>query len=318
HLLDNVYSVCGKFSNNVDLIPTPSSPSILGLWGLVVDEIEAVGRPWRQEWGVEGYHRYILQYFAIIKDMKRRSLGKNMDQKLSDDDDDDDDGSDIIYTNNPSRRNQAFWCLPIGGCYVNGPPKRGKARADDVVPVFKEFIDHCNFCFEKDEELEQRRQQQQSENDTNKNKDNDNKPSPPPPPGGLDQETIDFMSDRWEDLRAKGSYLHNMMHMDRKRPFLTAQKGYLGMAPGHAQPGDVVVLLCGDSIPYVLRPVGDAVGAGAGDGDGKRNGGGDRDGNSDGNLYFTFVGEAYCDGIMDGELEGRLEREGERQDIFLV
>lgn len=105
--LDGVFSACGKFSDKVDLIPT-SSPSTLGLRGLVVDKIEAVGRlPWRADWGFkeEGYHHYILQYFAIIKDMRRRSAEKNGD----------------IYPN-ASRRNQALWRLPLGDCYVNGGP----------------------------------------------------------------------------------------------------------------------------------------------------------------------------------------------------
>ncbi|EGO61376.1 hypothetical protein NEUTE1DRAFT_36260 [Neurospora tetrasperma FGSC 2508] len=263
--LDNVFSACGKFSSTADLIPT-SSPSILGLRGLVVDKIEAVGLPWRADWGLKAYHRYILQYFAIIKDMKRRSAEKN---SFSSD-------NDKIYPN-PSRRNQSLWRLALGDCYVNGPQKRGRATADDKL-----------------QKLQQQQQQQQSETGSG----NNNEPSPPE----LDQETLDFMVDRWDELQSKGSYLNNMMRMDGKRPYLTAQKGYLGMAPKHAQPGDVVVLLCGDSIPYVLRP------AGHGEGD-------DDNHYSTSSNTYTFVGEAYCDGIMDGELEGRLERE--RQEFFI-
>lgn len=315
HFIDNIYSACGKFSNQVDLIPTPTStPSILGLRGLVVDEIEAVCRPWRQEWGLEGYHRYILQYFSIIRDMMRRSA-----EKISS------SGDDEIYPDNPTRRNQAFWRVPLGDLYINGPRKRGRASAEDVVPVFRELIDHCKFCFEVDEEqqeLREQQQQQQQQQQSDNDKDNDNPSDNKPPSPELDQETLDFLSNRWEDLRAKGSYLHNMMHMDRKRPFLTGKKGYLGMAPGHAQPGDVVVLLCGDSIPYVLRPVATGAGDGDGGGDGHGDGHGDEDGRNNGR-YYTIVGEAYCDGIMAGELEGMLEEEeeddrGKRQDFFLV
>lgn len=285
--LDNVFSACGEFSSTADLIPT-SSPSILGLRGLVVDTIEAVGLPWRADWGLKAYHRYILQYFAIIKDMKCRSAEKN---SSSFDDD--------IYPN-PSRRNQALWRLALGDCYVNGPQKRGRAIAVDVVPVFMELINHCNFCCSVDEKLQQQQQQQQSETGSGNNTNDNNEPSPPE----LDQETLDFMADRWDELQSKGSYLNNMMCMDGKRPYLTAQKGYLGMAPKHAQPGDVVVLLCGDSIPYVLRPTG------------YEEGGGDDNHYSTSSNTYTLVGEAYCDGIMDGELEGRLERE--RQEFFLV
>jgi hypothetical protein len=62
-----------------------------------------------------------------------------------------------------------------------------------------------------------------------------------------------------------------------RRPFVT-QKGYLGMAPSRSQAGDVVVVLYGGKVPYVLRPI---------------------PGNPD---HFELIGACYCDGIMDGEL----------------
>lgn len=272
---------------------------------------------WRADWGLKCYHRYILNYFAIIKDMRRRSAEKIFTPKSVDDND---DNSDEIYPNNdPTRRNQALWRVPIGDCYTNGPMKRGRAMAEDVRPVFAELIDHCNLCCEKDEGLEQLRQQRrrQQQEDQEEQSSADNNETETEPQSELDQETADFLADRWDELQSKGSYLNNMIRMDGKRPYLTAQKGYLGMAPGHAQPGDVVVLLCGDSIPYVLRPTSRPVGAGAGDGDGDEDD--DKNGETDGDgskKYYTFIGEAYCDVIMDGELEGRLEEE--REDFFLV
>ncbi|KAF2442025.1 HET-domain-containing protein [Karstenula rhodostoma CBS 690.94] len=79
-----------------------------------------------------------------------------------------------------------------------------------------------------------------------------------------------------------GRYRSNMSGMDGKRPYIT-RKGYLGMCPGSALPGDVVVIFHGARLPYVLRPRPE----------------GDR---------YTFLGEAYCDGMMDGEIsEGRQE-----------
>jgi len=59
------------------------------------------------------------------------------------------------------------------------------------------------------------------------------------------------------------------------RPFLTS-KGYVGVGPAVMEHGDVVVVLFGAPIPYVLRAR-DEVG-------------------------WSFIGEAYCDGVMDGEL----------------
>ncbi|KAK4231751.1 heterokaryon incompatibility protein-domain-containing protein [Podospora fimiseda] len=59
--------------------------------------------------------------------------------------------------------------------------------------------------------------------------------------------------------------------------FLT-EKGYIVRCSPHTtKPGDLVVLLAGGNIPFILRP----------QGDGK---------------HFKLVGDAYCDGIMDGEV----------------
>jgi hypothetical protein len=58
------------------------------------------------------------------------------------------------------------------------------------------------------------------------------------------------------------------------------EKGFIGLAPRRVREGDVVVVFYGSSVPFVLRPTGDSGGT------------------------YTFVGEAYCDGIMDGEVLG--------------
>ncbi|EGY19013.1 hypothetical protein VD0002_g1954 [Verticillium dahliae] len=63
------------------------------------------------------------------------------------------------------------------------------------------------------------------------------------------------------------------------RPFVT-RRGFLGMCAGGTSEGDIVVVFCGSRIPHILRPLQ----------------GGER---------FSFVGEAYCDGIMDGEIVQR-------------
>ncbi|EGO55055.1 hypothetical protein NEUTE1DRAFT_130947 [Neurospora tetrasperma FGSC 2508] len=72
------------------------------------------------------------------------------------------------------------------------------------------------------------------------------------------------------------------------RLYLT-KEGYMGMGPSNMQPGDVVVVFPGARIPFVLRP-------------------------TDEDNTFTYVGDAYCDGIMDGEIIFREER----RDFFLV
>ena len=74
------------------------------------------------------------------------------------------------------------------------------------------------------------------------------------------------------------SYLASMDYMTGKRPFL-AREGYVGMGPKDMRPGDKVVVFAGAHIPHVLRE--------------------DIDNGTD--KHCTFVGKAYCDGIMDGE-----------------
>ncbi|KAK4452234.1 HET-6OR heterokaryon incompatibility protein (het-6OR allele) [Podospora aff. communis PSN243] len=88
-------------------------------------------------------------------------------------------------------------------------------------------------------------------------------------------------ADRLAEQRRAGMigtyYRESMTIMQGKRPFLT-RDGRLGMGPSGTVPGDVVVVFCGGRIPFVLRP------------------------KSKEERLFSFVGEAYCDGVMDGEI----------------
>lgn len=70
------------------------------------------------------------------------------------------------------------------------------------------------------------------------------------------------------------SYTVCMGDMFKRRPFLSAQ-GYVGLAPSHAEVGDVIAIIYGAIVPFVLRELA--------------------------NGQFELVGEAYVHGIMDGE-----------------
>ncbi|KAH7629963.1 heterokaryon incompatibility protein-domain-containing protein [Sordaria sp. MPI-SDFR-AT-0083] len=105
-------------------------------------------------------------------------------------------------------------------------------------------------------------------------------------------EASKYIEDQWDELTSAKLYTHHTRISDKRSPYVTATKGYLGMAPRRSKVGDVVVIFCGDRIPYVIRLKGN------------------------GDNTYTFVGEAYCDGIMDGELADKLE--SERQDFYLV
>jgi hypothetical protein len=59
-----------------------------------------------------------------------------------------------------------------------------------------------------------------------------------------------------------------------RRKLIETKKGYIGISAEHVQPRDLVVILLGGQMPFILRKVDD---------------------------HFVLVGEAYVHGIMDGE-----------------
>jgi len=88
-----------------------------------------------------------------------------------------------------------------------------------------------------------------------------------------------------DDIAGTHSYQSIMQATHDAKPFLLKggklgglDNKYVGLCPGETRPGDVVAILFGATVPFVLRP-----GPGAGE-----NG-------------FKLVGEAYVYGIMDGE-----------------
>jgi hypothetical protein len=70
-------------------------------------------------------------------------------------------------------------------------------------------------------------------------------------------------------------YRVRMQELKGKRPFLS-HMGYAGMGPAYMGPGDVIVVLGGASLPFIVRPAEDG--------------------------KFRLMGECYCDGIMNGEI----------------
>jgi hypothetical protein len=95
----------------------------------------------------------------------------------------------------------------------------------------------------------------------------------------------------FQDLERKSiesrEYCLRMRKMGNRRPYLS-RSGYVGLGPLQTCPGDVIVILFGAHVPYILRP----------NGDGK----------------FFFLGDTYCDGIMDEEIFSR----GTEEAIFFL
>ena len=56
---------------------------------------------------------------------------------------------------------------------------------------------------------------------------------------------------------------------------VVSRKGYLGLIPFETERDDLVCVLLGGEMPFILRPEGS---------------------------YYTLVGECYVHGIMDGEV----------------
>jgi hypothetical protein len=70
------------------------------------------------------------------------------------------------------------------------------------------------------------------------------------------------------------SYYNMMARQVSRQPFIT-KNGFVGLAPGHAQTGDVVVILRGGKFPYTLRKNDDET--------------------------YKLIGETYLHGVMYGE-----------------
>jgi hypothetical protein len=80
-------------------------------------------------------------------------------------------------------------------------------------------------------------------------------------------------------------YTCNLYKNIGRKLFLT-DTGYLGLGPSHMEEDDEIIVIPGGSVPYILRPQ-------------------DSSAFSNGARAletWSYVGEAYCDGIMDGEL----------------
>ncbi|KAJ4191949.1 hypothetical protein NW755_004084 [Fusarium falciforme] len=78
--------------------------------------------------------------------------------------------------------------------------------------------------------------------------------------------------------------------------FFVAENGQFGLCPWPSKVGDVIVVLHGGNVPYLLRPV--------------KN----EDGSSDG--VYEFIGECFVDGIMHGEFLQSLGATAEVHEIF--
>jgi hypothetical protein len=85
-----------------------------------------------------------------------------------------------------------------------------------------------------------------------------------------------YPNDLEEGLQSQGcqAYLIAMGYLHNRKPFISSG-GYVGLVPAHSRPGDIVCIIFGAIVPFVLRDVGKE--------------------------EYQLIGEAYVFGIMDGE-----------------
>ena len=76
------------------------------------------------------------------------------------------------------------------------------------------------------------------------------------------------------DLHELGSIEGRFLTMAASRSFCMTKDGHMGWVPQSAIVGDLVSVLCGSTVPVLVRPKGDA---------------------------FQVIGQCYIEGIMDGE-----------------
>jgi hypothetical protein len=88
------------------------------------------------------------------------------------------------------------------------------------------------------------------------------------------------------------------------RCLISTEKGYFGWAPEWCQKGDVVAVLAGGKVPYVLRPEPTS---------------NFPEEDRDSRKHYSVVGDAYIHGIMDGEVVQELKKScGDWEEIVLV
>jgi hypothetical protein len=85
---------------------------------------------------------------------------------------------------------------------------------------------------------------------------------------------------------------HDTVLKMQRRLMVTDQE-HVGMAPARATKHDGIAVLCGCSVPVVLRPLHDDTG-------------------------YEFIAECYVHGPMEGEILGELEAGSKKQETFVL
>lgn len=256
------FTACGTTRVSIHKSNTLSnSTGILKLEGVRVDKIEKIGTVLTLPSNIG--RKLNLERYVFLKEIEnfcKESAGK----------------LDGIYTD-PRVKEEAVWRVPIGDrgwdkeISSGGFPFTGRATTTclqgyEALRKFFTRIEHLGEVGgEKVLHLND------DEGVASQYMDNSSFPTSAPTDGSNATEPVDTIGTMSEDAI---SYMAMIDDQKSRRPFLSG-KGYVGLGPSHMEPGDVICILFGASVPYIFRH---------------------RD------IGFVLVGEAYCYGIMDGEL----------------
>jgi len=114
-----------------------------------------------------------------------------------------------------------------------------------------------------------------------------------------------WISSPIQDRNKEVSFVHQRVRATMTgRRFIKTQKGYIGWASEKCQEGDLVVVLAGRNVPYILHSESEV--------EIPEYGGGSFP-------CYSFLGDSYVHGIMDGEVFELLEEsDREIKDIILI
>jgi hypothetical protein len=100
-----------------------------------------------------------------------------------------------------------------------------------------------------------------------------------------------FQRLRWSLKRSpdSGRFHEAFVQACVDRRFFITKSGLMGIGPDNMKEGDVVTVLFGGNVPYLLRPV---------------------------DAGFKFLGECYVPGLMEGEAVGSWEQQGKKRTFF--
>ncbi|KAK4459711.1 heterokaryon incompatibility protein 6, OR allele [Cladorrhinum samala] len=210
----HIFAACGGLLD-VEPVPSPSGPEILGLKGYLVGAIEAVsdGEPWSVQKSDPVRH---LLYLAEVEKLADRAAAKDYSSSVA----------RQLPIHGRHRREESEWRVPIGDLYWTVEKGMHRATGEEAGRGFKQFAEYACFFIQCSRE----------------------------PDDDVREKMMEDWGFYDKAMRGDFNYWQSMQYMNGKRPFLT-ENGYLGMGPADSREGDVVVVFCGGRIPFVLRPV---------------------------------------------------------------